>query len=169
MKGLEQLPEVLRRKIYTLEGASRAFGPGRDFRLVFTNGCFDIIHRGHVEILIGARALSDRLVIGLNSDDSVRRLKGSGRPLQPELDRAACLAALEVVDGVVIFSEDTPVELIQAIRPDIWVKGGDYTPERLEELETVEALGGKLVILPLLEGRSTTSLLARMRRPNEAE
>ncbi len=122
-----------------------------------------------MEILVGARALGDRLVIGLNSDDSVRRLKGSGRPLQPELDRAACLAALEVVDGVVIFSEDTPVELIRAIRPDIWVKGGDYTPEQLEELETVEALGGKLVILPLLQGRSTTSLLARMRHPQEAE
>ncbi|KPK80045.1 MAG: hypothetical protein AMS25_10460 [Gemmatimonas sp. SM23_52] len=146
------------------DAASRQFGPERDFRLIFTNGCFDILHRGHVEILIQARALGDRLVVGVNSDESVRRLKGPGRPLQPELDRAICLAALETVDAVVIFREDTPTELIAALKPDVWVKGGDYKPEGLVELATLESVGGQLVILPLLAGRSTTALLERAAR-----
>lgn len=164
MSADEKLPEVLRYKILDWDAASRQFGPGRGFRLVFTNGCFDILHRGHVEILIQARALGDRLVVGLNSDESVRRLKGPGRPLQPELDRAVCLAALETVDAVVIFTEETPTELIATLRPDVWVKGGDYTPEGLVELMTLESVGGQLVILPLLEGRSTTALIERAAR-----
>ncbi|UCC47723.1 MAG: D-glycero-beta-D-manno-heptose 1-phosphate adenylyltransferase [Gemmatimonadota bacterium] len=167
MSADDKLPEVLGRKILDRDEARRQFGPGRGFRLVFTNGCFDILHRGHVEILIQARALGDRLVVGLNSDESVHRLKGSGRPLQPQLDRAACLAALESVDAVVIFEEETPTELIASLRPDIWVKGGDYTPEALVELKALEAVGGQLVILPLLEGRSTTELLDRAARAAE--
>ncbi len=163
----ERLPERLERKIYDWEPARRAFGPGRDFRLIFTNGCFDILHRGHVEVLIRAGQLGDRLLVGLNSDDSVRRLKGAGRPLQPEIDRAACLAALECVDAVVVFDQDTPAELIAALQPDIMVKGGDYTPEQLSERQVVEAGGGKVVILPLVEGRSTTTLLDRVARLRE--
>lgn len=169
MDDLATLPEALRRKIFSRQDASRVFGPSRSGRLVLTNGCFDILHRGHVEILVRARALGDRLVVGLNSDASVRRLKGPGRPLQPELDRAACLAGLESVDGVVVFGEDTPEELMVELRPDIWVKGGDYQPEQLSELETLERLGGRLVILPLVEGRSTTALMRRAGGPTGAE
>ncbi len=158
------LPEVLHRKVLGRDVARREYGPGRDFRLVFSNGCFDVLHRGHVELLLGARELGDRLLVGLNSDDSVRRLKGAGRPLQPELDRAACLAALACVDAVVLFDEDTPVELIRALRPDVMVKGGDYSADDLPEREAVEAAGGQVVILPLLSGRSTTDLLDRIRQ-----
>lgn len=157
------LPEVLDRKLLSWDVARRDYGPGRDFRLVFSNGCFDVLHRGHVELLIGARQLGDRLLIGLNGDGSVRRLKGAGRPLQPELDRAACLAALTCVDAVVVFHEDTPEELIRALRPDVMVKGGDYEPDELPEREAVEAGGGQVVILPFLPGRSTTALLNKIR------
>lgn len=159
---VDRLPEALRRKIFSRADARRAFGPGRDDVLVFTNGCFDLIHRGHVEVLARAREHGDRLVVGLNGDESVRRLKGAPRPLTPEADRAACLAALEAVDGVVVFHEDTPAELMRELEPDIWVKGGDYRREDLSELETLEAVGGRLVIIPLVEGRSTTALLRRL-------
>lgn len=169
MDDLATLPDALRRKIYSRQHATRLFGPSRPDRLVLTNGCFDILHRGHVEVLVRARALGDRLVVGLNSDASVRRLKGPGRPLQPELDRAACLAGLQAVDGVVVFGEDTPEELMVELRPDIWVKGGDYEPEQLTELKTLERLGGRLVILPLVEGRSTTALMQRAGRPSRTE
>jgi rfaE bifunctional protein nucleotidyltransferase chain/domain len=162
-----QIPEALRRKVLTWEAARREYGPGRDFRLIFTNGCFDILHRGHVQVLVEGRELGDRLLVGLNSDDSVRRLKGPGRPLQPEIDRAACLAALECVDAVVVFEEDTPAELIATLQPDVMVKGGDYTPEQLTEREAVEAGGGKVVILPFIEGLSTTELLEKAARLNE--
>jgi D-beta-D-heptose 7-phosphate kinase/D-beta-D-heptose 1-phosphate adenosyltransferase len=155
------LPEVLQQKIYSREAARHEFGPGRDHALVFTNGCFDILHRGHVEALARARELGDRLVVGLNSDDSVRRLKGAGRPLQPEIDRAACLAGLQSVDGVVVFDEDTPAELIEELQPDVLVKGGDYTPEQVVGRDTVEARGGVVVIIPLIQGRSTTDILER--------
>ena len=162
MSDAAPLPEVLQRKVLSREAAKREFGPGREFRLIFTNGCFDILHRGHVEVLIKARALGDRLLVGLNSDDSVKRLKGRGRPLQPELDRAACLAALECVDAVVVFAEDTPKELIGVLKPDVMVKGGDYRPEQLPEREVVEAGGGTVVILPYVSGRSTTDLIKRV-------
>jgi D-beta-D-heptose 7-phosphate kinase/D-beta-D-heptose 1-phosphate adenosyltransferase len=161
-----ELPEILRRKILTREAAQRQYGPGRDFRLVFTNGCFDIMHRGHVQLLVEARQLGDRLLVGVNSDDSTRRLKGAGRPLQPEVDRVACLAALECVDAVVVFDEDTPADLIAALQPEIMVKGGDYSPERLPERDVIEAGGGKIVILPYVEGLSTTALLEKAYRMN---
>jgi D-beta-D-heptose 7-phosphate kinase/D-beta-D-heptose 1-phosphate adenosyltransferase len=161
-----ELPEVLLRKILTWEVARDEYGPGRDFRLVFTNGCFDIMHRGHVQLLVQARELGDRLLVGLNSDNSTRRLKGTGRPLQPEVDRAACLAALESVDAVVVFDEDTPSDLIAALQPEIMGKGGDYTPDGLPERDVVEASGGKIVILPYIEGLSTSELLERAHRMN---
>jgi D-beta-D-heptose 7-phosphate kinase/D-beta-D-heptose 1-phosphate adenosyltransferase len=132
-------------------------------RIGFTNGCFDILHPGHVRVLTRARAACDRLIVGLNSDGSVRRLKGEDRPLQTERARAEVLAALEAVDLVVIFEDDTPLDLITRIRPSVLVKGGDYTREQVVGHDIVEAHGGRVVLVDLLEGFSTTSLVARAR------
>ena len=132
-------------------------------RIVFTNGCFDILHRGHVTYLRRARELGDVLVVGVNSDASIRRLKGPSRPINTLEDRLTVLAALRFVDHLVPFDEDTPHELIRLVRPDIFVKGGDYTRERLPEASLVEALGGVVCILPLVEDRSTTSMIDRIR------
>jgi rfaE bifunctional protein nucleotidyltransferase chain/domain len=133
-------------------------------RIVFTNGCFDILHRGHVEYLQEAAALGDRLVIGLNTDDSVRRLgKGDGRPYNDQDSRAKVLAALRLVDAVVLFDQDTPLELIQAIGPDVLVKGGDYTEDQIVGAEVVKARGGEVRSLKLVEGYSTTGLVERIR------
>jgi D-beta-D-heptose 7-phosphate kinase/D-beta-D-heptose 1-phosphate adenosyltransferase len=132
-------------------------------RIVFTNGCFDILHHGHVLCLNRAKALGDVLIVGLNSDASVRRLKGEGRPINPLADRAQVLAALSAVDYVVPFDEDTPAELIRAIRPDLYVKGGDYTRATLPEAQLVESLGGAVQILPYLSDHSTTAIVARIR------
>ena len=136
---------------------------GLDGRVVFTNGVFDLIHPGHVDVLNVARARGDALVVGVNSDDSVRRLKGEGRPVRSEADRAYVLAALEAVDAVVLFAEDTPLELIRALHPDVLVKGGDYTPETVVGRRDVEAWGGEVVIVPLTAGHSTTSIIERLR------
>ncbi|WP_048755711.1 D-glycero-beta-D-manno-heptose 1-phosphate adenylyltransferase, partial [Afipia felis] len=132
-------------------------------RIGFTNGCFDILHPGHVRVLTQARATCDRLVVGLNSDDSVRRLKGESRPVQAELARAEVLAALEAVDLVVIFEEDTPLELIRQVKPSVLVKGGDYTREQVVGHEFVTAHGGEVVLIDILPGHSTTSLVNRAR------
>ena len=132
-------------------------------RVGFTNGCFDILHPGHVKVLTAARRACDRLIVGLNSDASVRRLKGEGRPVQDERARAEVLAALEAVDLVVIFEQDTPIELIAQIRPGVLVKGGDYTRERVVGHEIVEANGGEVLLVDILEGHSTTSLVKRAR------
>jgi D-beta-D-heptose 7-phosphate kinase/D-beta-D-heptose 1-phosphate adenosyltransferase len=132
-------------------------------RIVFTNGCFDILHRGHVTYLRRARELGDVLVVGVNSDASIRRLKGPTRPINTLEDRLAVLAALRFVDHLVPFDEDTPHELIRVVRPDVFVKGGDYTRDRLPEAALVEELGGVVRILPLVEDRSTTSLIDRIR------
>jgi rfaE bifunctional protein nucleotidyltransferase chain/domain len=134
-------------------------------RIVFTNGCFDILHRGHVEYLQEAAALGDRLVIGLNSDASVRRQgKGPDRPLNDEQSRAKVLAALRGVDAVVIFEEDTPLELIRAVQPDVLVKGGDWAEDRIVGADVVKARGGEARSLKLVEGYSTTALVERIRR-----
>lgn len=132
-------------------------------RIVFTNGCFDILHRGHITYLNRAKALGDVLVIGLNSDESVRRLKGPSRPINCLQDRAEVLTALSCVDHIVPFDEDTPVELIRTVRPDVFVKGGDYTREMLPEAPVVETLGGEVCILPYVEDRSTTGIIERIR------
>ncbi len=133
-------------------------------RLVLTNGVFDLLHAGHVQYLAEARALGDLLIVGVNSDDSVRRLnKGPERPLNSAEDRVAVLEALRAVDGAVVFAEDTPIELIGRLKPEIHVKGGDYQKEQLPETEVVEAYGGQVVILPFLTGRSTTDLVRRMK------
>jgi rfaE bifunctional protein nucleotidyltransferase chain/domain len=130
---------------------------------VFTNGCFDVLHRGHVEYLAEAAALGDVLVVGLNSDDSVRRLKGPRRPVNPAEDRAAVLAALAAVDHVAVFDDDTPLRLIEALRPDVYVKGGDYTVETLPEAPLMRRLGGEVRILRFLPGRSTSGIIERIR------
>ena len=132
-------------------------------RVGFTNGCFDILHPGHVKVLTAARAACDRLIVGLNSDASVRRLKGADRPVQDERARAEVLAALEAVDLVVIFAEDTPIDLITRIRPGVLVKGGDYTREQVVGHEVVEAAGGVVVLVDILQGFSTTALVHRAR------
>lgn len=131
-------------------------------RIVFTNGCFDVLHLGHVRYLAEARTKGDLLIVGLNSDMSVRRLKGPGRPLVPQRDRAEILSSLEMVDYVVIFHEDTPARLIAEIAPDILVKGADYTTQDVAGRDTVEASGGRVVLIPLVRGRSTTGLISKI-------
>ena len=137
-------------------------------RIIFTNGCFDILHRGHITYLSRAKLLGDVLVVGLNSDESVARLKGPGRPVNTLEDRAHVLAALSAVDHIVAFDEDTPVSLIEAVRPDVFVKGGDYTREMLPEAPVVEALGGTIQLLPYVEDRSTSGIIERIREPDGA-
>ncbi len=129
-------------------------------RLVFTNGVFDIIHRGHCEYLRDARNHGDALIVGLNSDASVRRLKGEKKPIVPEADRAAVLCALQAVDYVVIFGEDTPAELISELLPDVLIKGGDYTLDDIVGRADVEAAGGTVLTIPLTEGRSSTNIIS---------
>ncbi|MBP8258968.1 MAG: D-glycero-beta-D-manno-heptose 1-phosphate adenylyltransferase [Verrucomicrobia bacterium] len=153
-------------KIVTLDDlhAWRARQRQRHARIVVTNGCFDILHAGHVQYLESARNLGDALLVGLNSDASVRALKGPSRPVNPESDRAMVLAALGCVDAVCIFPEPAAVRFLSLAQPDIYVKGGDYTLDTLnaDERRAVEAAGGRIVILPLIPGRSTTALVERL-------
>ncbi len=130
--------------------------------IVFTNGCFDLLHVGHVKYLQKARRLGDLLVLGLNSDDSIRRLKGPSRPLIGEQERAHILAALTCIDYVVVFDEDTPLELIRLLRPHILVKGGDYTPEGVVGKDLVESYGGRVALIDLVDGRSTTNIIEKI-------
>jgi D-beta-D-heptose 7-phosphate kinase/D-beta-D-heptose 1-phosphate adenosyltransferase len=132
-------------------------------KVVFTNGVFDLLHPGHVDILLGARRSGDALVVGVNSDDSVRRLKGPDRPVRSAPERCYVLAALSMVDAVVVFDEDTPFELISALRPDVLVKGGDYTEASIVGATEVRGWGGDVVVVPLTPGHSTTSTIARLR------
>ncbi|MGD0746004.1 MAG: D-glycero-beta-D-manno-heptose 1-phosphate adenylyltransferase [Verrucomicrobiota bacterium] len=135
-------------------------------RLVVTNGCFDILHPGHVTYLEAARNLGDALLVGVNGDASTRQLKGPGRPVNSEVDRAAVLAALASVDGICIFADKTATKFLSAAQPDIYVKGGDYTLDTLnsEERRVVESAGGKIMIFPLVPGKSTTALLEKISR-----
>jgi len=135
-------------------------------KLVVTNGCFDILHLGHVSYLESARNLGDALLVGVNGDEAARQLKGAGRPVNSEADRAAVLAALASVDGVCIFAEKTAVKFLSAAQPDIYAKGGDYTLDTLnqDERRAVESAGGKIVIIPLVPGKSTTALLEKISR-----
>jgi len=132
-------------------------------RVVFTNGVFDLLHRGHAEYLEDARALGDRLVIGVNTDASVRRLKGPSRPIVGEQDRAALVRALACVDLVVLFDDDTPQRLIEAVKPDVLVKGADYAPADIVGREFVESRGGRVTTVPLREGLSTSELVKRIK------
>ena len=151
--------------VLTLEQAILRFGRekrnGR--KVVFTNGCFDLLHPGHIHTLEQARGLGDVLIVGLNSDASVRHLKGAGRPVLPERERAEILAALECVDAVVIFDDLTPREVIARLLPDVLVKGGDWAGDRIVGREEVEAAGGRVVSVPVKAGYSTTEMLRRIR------
>jgi D-beta-D-heptose 7-phosphate kinase / D-beta-D-heptose 1-phosphate adenosyltransferase len=131
--------------------------------VVATGGCFDILHAGHVSCLEAARGLGDALVVLLNSDESVRRLKGPGRPVQSAADRARVLQGLSCVDAVVVFEDDTPQRVLAMLRPDVWAKGGDYEGADLAESDLVRSWGGRVVLLPYLSGRSTTAILADVR------
>lgn len=138
-------------------------------KIVFTNGCFDILHAGHVSYLNRAKSLGDILIIGVNSDNSIRRLKGPTRPINPLEDRIQVLSGLSCVDYLVAFDEDTPSNLIRLVCPDIYVKGGDYTKQTLPEAPLVEQLGGVIELLPFIENRSTTSIIERIRQGNNGE
>jgi rfaE bifunctional protein nucleotidyltransferase chain/domain len=146
------------------EGAALAHGlreAGK--RIVFTNGVFDILHPGHLRYLQQARALGDALIVGLNSDASVRRNKGPGRPINPQGERAEVLEALECVDAVVLFDDDTPAEIVRALQPDVLVKGADWAENAIVGRDTVEARGGKVVRIPIEQGFSTTSIIEKIR------
>jgi rfaE bifunctional protein nucleotidyltransferase chain/domain len=133
-------------------------------KLVFTNGCFDLLHLGHVRYLEDARSLGDLLIVGINSDESVKKLKGPGRPLKSQMERAGILAALEAVDYVVVFEEENPIRVISALKPDIHVKGGDYRADAIPEYSCVREYGGEVVIVPFLDGYSTSGFLEIIKR-----
>jgi rfaE bifunctional protein nucleotidyltransferase chain/domain len=151
---------------HSIDAAARfaAQVQSRGATVVFTNGVFDLLHPGHVRYLQDARGLGDALIVGLNSDRSVRANKGPERPITSESERAEILLALECVDAVAIFDEDTPAEIIDRIQPDVLVKGADWGPDNIVGRDTVEARGGRVVRMPLLEGYSTTELLRRVRK-----
>ncbi len=132
-------------------------------KIIFTNGCFDIIHAGHISYLKEAKALGDILIVGLNSDESVRRLKGKDRPIVNERDRAYVLANLKPVDYVILFDEDTPSELIKEIKPDVLVKGGDYEGKSIAGSDIVEASGGKTVLINFIKGKSTSEIIKKIK------
>lgn len=155
----------LRQKICTLDLLLQHIQEWRAVgeRIVFTNGCFDLLHYGHICYLAQARDFGDRLVVGLNSSDSVRRLKGPRRPINDETTRTHALAALQVVDAVVVFDEDTPLRLIEALEPDVLVKGGDWAPEQIVGASVVLTRGGQVLSLPFVEGYSTTLIEQKIR------
>lgn len=159
-------PDIIQQKIYTLPALVQRVGQWRFLgkNIAFTNGCFDIIHRGHIYSLSQAASEADFLVVGLNSDASTRGLKGPGRPVNDQDSRALVLAALLMVDAVVIFDEETPINLITALKPEVLVKGGDYTIDTIVGAKEVLAYGGRVIVNPIVEGFSTTSIIERMSR-----
>lgn len=156
--------------ILSLHQAIVRFGRGKrnGRRIVFTNGCFDLLHPGHILTLERARSLGDALIVGVNSDRSVREMKGAGRPLVPEQERAEVLSALECVDAVVIFDQATPRETVAALLPDVLVKGGDWSSDRIIGREEVERAGGKVVSIPVLAGHSTSAMVEKIRKLGES-
>jgi rfaE bifunctional protein nucleotidyltransferase chain/domain len=152
-------------KVRGLADLLRAIGPARESgkTVAFTNGCYDLLHVGHVRLLELAAREADLLIVGVNGDESVRRLKGPARPYVPFAERAELLAGLESVDFVVRFDEDTPARIIDALRPDVLVKGGDWSLDRIVGRETVEAAGGRVLSIPLVPGRSTTAIVEKIR------
>ena len=131
-------------------------------KIVFTNGCFDILHAGHVEYLEAAKQLGDKLIVGINSDESVRKLKGKDRPINKLINRAKVIGSLKCVDAVVVFDETTPIKLIKAIKPNVLVKGGDYKVKEIVGYEEITKLGGKVKTIPLVPGLSTTKIISKM-------
>lgn len=157
MKSLNNIikPEDIKKKLSKFKAESKT--------IIFTNGCFDIIHAGHISYLNEAKALGDLLIVGLNSDESVSRLKGKDRPIVNETDRAYILANLKPVDYVVLFNEDTPYELIKKIKPDILVKGADYEGKSIAGSDIVESSGGKTVLIKFVKGKSTTEIIKKIK------
>jgi len=155
--------EDILRKLITPAEAGAILTPEfrKKNRIVFTNGCFDVLHRGHVYYLSKAREMGSLLIVGLNSDDSVSRLKGDGRPVNKQNARAEVMGALGMVDYIILFGEDTPLDLISALKPDILVKGGDYKPEEIVGYKEVISSGGQVITIPILEGYSSTSIIER--------
>jgi rfaE bifunctional protein nucleotidyltransferase chain/domain len=151
--------------VLTLDELILRFGRGKrnGRRVVFTNGCFDLLHPGHIQLLEAARSMGDALVVGLNSDDSIRTLKGAGRPVIPEQERAEILANFDCVDAVVVFDELTPQKTVAALLPDILVKGGDWPGNQIIGRQEVEAAGGKVALIDLVEGYSTSEILRKIR------
>lgn len=162
---MDYLPFIEKKIAYTAKEAENILSLWRfkDDKIVFTNGCFDILHRGHIEYLAKAASLGTKLVIGLNTDASVKRLKGDSRPINDENARALLLASLVFVDKVILFDTDTPRDLIDFVQPDVLVKGGDYKPEEIVGYDIVKAKGGEIVTLDFVEGYSTTSLIEKMK------
>lgn len=156
--------DYIKNKILTPQAllSKRAYWSFKNQSVVFTNGCFDIIHRGHVEYLAKAASLGTVMVIGVNTDHSVRKIKGKDRPVQDQDTRALVLAAMEFVSAVILFDEDTPYELIKSVQPDILVKGADYKPEDIVGYDIVTGRGGKVVTIPFVEGFSTTSIIQKL-------
>lgn len=150
------------RKVMALDEARR-WREAQAGRVVFTNGVFDLLHPGHVDVLVGARARGDALVVAINADASVRRLKGPERPVRGEAERAYVLAAFAAVDAVVVFAEDTPIHAVRALAPDVIVKGGDYEEGTIVGAPEVRARGGEVVVIPLTPGQSTTGIIAKLR------
>lgn len=162
---MDYLPFIEKKIAYTAKEVENTLSLWRfkDDKIVFTNGCFDILHRGHIEYLAKAASLGTKLVIGLNTDASVKRLKGDSRPVNDENARALLLASLVFVDKVILFDTDTPRDLIDFVQPDVLVKGGDYKPEEIVGYDIVKAKGGEIVTLDFVEGYSTTSLIEKMK------
>lgn len=157
------LPQTIQNKLIKRADTSLYRSEIRNKKIVFTNGCFDLLHCGHIQYLEKARSLGDFLWIGLNSDESVRQLKGKTRPIITEMERAIMLSAFYFVDAITIFAEQTPIELIHELQPDIHVKGGDYIAENLPEYSIVVENGGEVKILPFLAGHSTSSIVEKIR------
>lgn len=155
-------------KIYTWETLEQQLQKWREqgLKIVFTNGCFDLVHLGHVDYLEKARNLGDKLVLGLNTDASIKGLKGEERPLQDELSRARIMASLLFVDAVVLFSEPTPYNLIKLVQPDILVKGDDYSPENIVGADVVKEKGGEIKTIPFVKGYSTSNIVAKIKKQN---
>ena len=151
-------------KIQTQDTIEKALSNQRDKKIVFTNGCFDILHIGHIRYLKEAKAKGDILVLGLNSDESVSRLKGPSRPVNKQQDRIDMLAEMEFIDYVVVFEEDTPYNVITKVKPDILVKGGDYEPDKIVGADFVRSRGGSVEVIPFVEGKSTTNIINAMKR-----
>jgi rfaE bifunctional protein nucleotidyltransferase chain/domain len=161
-----RLPQIIPQKIFDLSGLLHQVGRWQILgkTVAFTNGCFDILHQGHIASLSDAAREADFLVVGLNSDASTRRLKGESRPINNQDARAMVMASLLMVDAVILFEEDTPLNLINAIRPDVLVKGGDYTLEQIVGAKEVMAAGGRVVINPIVPGFSTTGIIEKIHR-----
>jgi len=160
------MKEYLKHKLISEEDLDRTISRWRfeKHKIVFTNGCFDLIHQGHIDYLAKARSLGDKMIIGLNSDSSVKELKGESRPLKDELSRSLILASLFFVDAVILFSENTPFELINRIKPDILVKGADYDVSEIVGADVVLKNGGEVKTIPFLEGYSTTKIIEKIKQ-----